>query len=645
MRSLISAKTLKRIKFKTDNITNDVIVSPLITNLDFTKIRENFIKAIQTKGSNERKEKIKLTTWYIELLEAIADFRIGVTYVTGCSQLGKTLSHINLNCYCVEELGLNSLWSYDFEASLDIQVPSNFRPVIEKWLINANKINGRGARNNKIYQVGAATAQFTYVSTTSKKNSNKQQLAAAGGVAVGVARDILFKEERSQYPLGAADPLNRRLDASRVVTKPHRELGTPGGGAGIEAEIKLADHYFYPHFECSHCQSKLPLNPKGCLLQEIKINHPVLGEKIAYLSESGRPVQWFCKDKNDPVNTAYFGCPKCDKEIDKEARGKAWYQCLYKQITLREYLDTLPEKELSSKRLKIGLCISPLLRIEVTNTAAEIIEEGLSTGNTADWQQQRLGLESEQGINKITLELLQAATGAPVPDRKHDVRIAGCDAGTGAHWLWIMDCYLPENAVNLPIEKIIEQTVRKVIFGQGITKTKLAEMALKIDYGLIDNQPDRDWATHFVNSHSSFEMADQKAGLRDAVQEILVDDGGIKSPCWNIRNEKFLKSVLNGFVLTQDGYPLYRLPASWDKYKNNLKSDRNPFKHLMAMSYDPYSGKWIRPANHVDDIYHAAMFAEAAFYLWLTQKWNIDDGISMSVAPTSATKYASPYGF
>ena len=619
-------KTKKKIKRRKEE---KAIAGSFKELTDFVTIRDGFIKAIKKYGANERGESVRLPGWYVELLSAIADFRIGVTYTTGCSQLGKTLGHTNLVCYCMEQLELNPLWAYDLQASLNIQVPSNFRPVAEAWLEKAGKPGSKGAKNNTIYQVGTATTQFTYVST-SDANRDKQGKAAAGGIAVGVSRDILFKEERSQYPLGAADPLRRRLDAGRIPTKPERELGTPGGGAGIEAEIDLADCYFYPHFECQECGKRAPLHPKGSLLKKFQLEHPILGKKEVYLSESGRPVKWFCHNENDPINTAYFGCPHCEAEITTEAREKAWYQCLYTGITLKEYLNQLPSNQLPTKRHKIGICISPLLRIEAVNTAAEIIEEGLTTFNTADWQQQRLGLPSEQGTNRITLELLKSAIASPVPDRKPDVSIGGIDAGRAEHWLWKMNCYLPENAGDLKIEQIMEQTIREVTFADGVTKTSLEEMVADLDYGLVDNEPDRDWATYFIG-RNNFEMANQKPGLRDAARKVMVIDGGIESPCWDIRNEKFLKSVLNGFVLALNSYSLYRLPASWDRYLSTLKSDRNPLKHLMAVSFAPNTGKWERPINHVDDIYFAAMFAEAAFYLWLTEQWNIDDGISIGV--------------
>ncbi|MCC5622700.1 hypothetical protein [Nostoc sp. CHAB 5715] len=135
------------------------------------------------------------------------------------------------------------------------------------------------AQNLKTFQVMGATTQFTYVSVSKKRESDDGR-ASAGGVNVGFSADVLIKEERSQYPPGAGDPLNRRLDAARLPSRPIRELGTPGSGNGVEAEIKAADYHFYPHYTCPYCEAIAPLHPKGCLLKPV-------GSK--YLSPSGRP--------------------------------------------------------------------------------------------------------------------------------------------------------------------------------------------------------------------------------------------------------------------------------------------------------------------------------------------------------------------
>jgi hypothetical protein len=64
----------------------------------------------------------------------------------------------------------------------------------------------------------------------------------------------------------------------------------------------------------------------------------------------------------------------------------------------------------------------------------------------------------------------------------------------------------------------------------------------------------------------------------------------------------------------QDGYPLARLPQSWEKWLSQ-PTEISPIRHLCSVAYNDANGEWERPADHNDDVYFAWMFAEAAFYL------------------------------
>lgn len=619
MYSKILPKTRKKLK-KRDSIeiTSSIAaesISKLVTTNSYREIQSQFIESIKKYGVNERGEKLILKSWYLELLGAIADFRFGATYVSGISQNGKTVSHTNLVMFCLIELGLNVLWSYDLQASLNIQVPSNFRPVADGWLLAKEIKSISGARNNTIFQVDNATAQFTYVSTTSTSRNNNG--AAAGGIAVGVSRDIIFKEERSQYPIGADAPLARRMDAGRVATKPEREFGTPGGGAGIEAQIEDADYYFYPHTVCPSCELEVILNPKGCLLKQVLLDHPIFKKKPNYLSATGRPIDWYYHDPKRKIASAYFACPHCKAEL-KRICDRAYFKCLYTGYTLAFVNKQLPSG-IPSSRIKAGFNISPLLKETKTNRAAEIIEEGLNTSNPIDWQQQMLGCKSESGENSISIDLIRHAIASYqfLPQREPEFKLGGIDCGRGQHWLVKVGFYLPKNYHELNLNQILEQTIRYLYFAGDVTKIGLSDRVNDLNFGIIDNEPDRDWSARFCNT-TGWQMADQRSGLKDVVTKTKVLDGGVEYPCWLIRNEKFLKQVLTGFVSNaEDNYPLYRLDNSFAQHLSDLKSDRNPLKHLMAMSFDPMTGKWIRPDDHVDDIFYALAFSEVAFYLSL----------------------------
>lgn len=575
-----------------------------------------FVEAVKSYGCNERGESIKLTPWFLEYLEAIGDFRIPHILTSGCSQVGKTLGHSLLLCDCLTELGLNTLWSYDQERSLNIQVPSNFRPVIRGWLKKRGiKAKSDDAQNNTLYQINGASAQFVYVSTSKVKDSGG---AAAGGIAVGVSRDILFKEERSQYPPGAGDPLNRRLDAGRIPTRPIRELGTPGAGQGIEAEIKAAKYHFYPHYRCDRCEVVRPLDPKGCLLKSV-MRETATGEKrMSYFSDSGRPLEWWCSDPGDAIATTYFGCSACGDPIPDESRLNAWFQCLKTGVRLREFLDSLPPG-VPKQSYSIGIVLSPLLRVEKTNVAAAIVDEGLKTYNTADWQQQRLGHPSEAQTTSITLDMLERAIAAERPAGIPDYTLAGLDQGRGEDWLWVCDFWLPSDRT-LPIAQVVEKTVRGVRFGANIERKQVPGLLrdMGVSFGICDNEPDIPDAAKLCSA-TCLEMADQKSNTAFVVNKSIVMSGGAEYPCWFFRQEDFLKAVLEGFTgVAWDNKHPYRLPDSWDKWRALPNDERSPVRHLMGPSRDPETGKWKRGQGNIDDLYYAAMFCELAFYLSLT---------------------------
>lgn len=517
-----------------------------------------------------------------------------------------------------------------------------------------NWLKGQGLRLGRedsdelqLFQYNGADAQFTYVSTSEMKDGNGK--AAAGGIAVGVSRDILFKEERSQYAPGAGDPLNRRLDAGRLPSRPTRELGTPGAGQGIEAEIEKADYHFYPHYKCPECSIEAPLNPKGCLLKPSQ--RVTNGKEVeVYLSEAGRPIAknlpdgtmeayWHHHDRRDPIKSAYFGCSRCGCELSLEVRSSAWYQCLKTGARLRGYLDSLPQG-IPDAVTTAGITISPCLRESKTNVASEIIDEGLNCANTADWQQQRLGQKSESSVTAVTLDMLKASMAAPSMKRSPSVTLCGIDQGRSSYYLWIADFYLPRNYELYSLEQVFEQTIQVTRFAQDILITEIPNKlrSFDVDFGLIDNEPERREASE-LSRITCLELADQKPGQMSDFREIKVESGGIEYPCWGIANEKFLKLTLNSFALTAiDGYPLNRVPKDWERWIG-VKSEMSPIRQLTGPKYDPNSGRWTRGDGNIDDLFYACMFTQAAFYLYLSRVKP-----KVKTAPMTGGKHKDPFG-
>lgn len=580
-----------------------------------------FVDRVRRYGATDKGEPLRMDRWFCELLEAIGDFRIPHTLVTGNAQQGKTASHSLLLTDVIVHGKLNAGWFYSSRDSRNLNVPEQFYPVVEKWLEKMAAETGKvmlsstDRQNTSRYQVDGATAIFSYTST-SKQTPSRAGLAAAGGAAVSFTANVLFFEERSQWVPGSADPLPRRLDASLIPTRPIRELGTPGAGQGIESEVERADYWFYPFYQCSNCKETLPLDPKGCLLKRHKRKDFSGKEVEVYLSLSGRPVHWWHADSDRPVESAYIACSNCGHPIANDQRQDAWMQCRKTGITLREFLDGLST---DSGYLTVALHISPLCRITKNNLASELIRGGINAVRSEDWQQQALGHPSENTTTSVSLDMLKAAIAAPRPTTEPTWTLAGVDQGRGEDWLWLCDYHLPDNWRSMPINDVMEQTIRVVQFGGDVVRSAIRDKLIDygVLYGLIDNEPNISNASDLCGM-TDLEMANQRSGLKDAAKRDVIRDGGIEYPCWQIRNEKFLNHVLLNFATSIDGYPLYRLPDDWRQWFG-VSTERSPIRHLMAPSYNPDSGKWNRGEGHIDDLYYAAMFCEAAFYLLLEQ--------------------------
>ena len=319
----------------------------------------------------------------------------------------------------------------------------------------------------------------------------------------------------------------------------------------------------------------------------------------------------------DAVETAYFGCPNCGHEIEPAARiDKAYFRCRKTGLLLREYLESIQGKTIESKTSSIEL--SPLLRDTGYNLASKIIKDGLFTANPDNWQQQSLGLPSETTTTQLSPALIKRAIAAPKPEGEPNFTLAGIDQGRSEHWLTIVDFYLAADWTTKSYSDLCETTIRVVRWCGGIQKGEIRERLdnYRVAFGIVDNEPDRADASRLCEWTGVLEMADQQPGALDDYKQGRVRDGGDEFPCWKIRSEKFMKQVLYGFTLSHQGYPLYRCPDSWEQWLHN-PNERSPIKHLCSPSYNPETGLWVRAADHVDDIFYAFHFCEAAFAIFL----------------------------
>lgn len=597
----------------------------------FTTGGKGFLRRVKKYGTTENGQPLIFRNHYCEYLLLLGDYRLNWILTTGSAQVGKTLGHTFLLIDTVVCGKLNGAWFYDSKTSLDQYAPMQFRPIVKTWvsamLLAGYKMRLGGDREvNTNYQVDGANAIFSFVST-SKMSRADAGGAAAAAAASSFAADMAVMEERSQYPSGSADVCLDRLANSIVSTRPRRDLGTSGGGLGIEADMLDCHYYFYPHYDCSHCGGNYPLDPKGCLLKEVE-RVDLVGKKIkSHLSETGRPIEWHHHDPLDAAQSAYIACSKCAGELsDQDRLDRSRYRCTQTGVFLQDFLEALPAGE-PERALKVGLHMSPLTREgKARSIAVDIIRRGLATTNPANWQQQVLGHYSRTDTLKLTHVMIRDRIGALLPAQaQRRYRLAGCDIGRGEDWLFIFDIYLPPHCNGLTVAQIAELSIRNVIYAEAVVRSDIPTIleTWQVDFGLVDNEPSIE-SVMGLTMETCLQMANQVAGAKASIKHTVVNDGGVEYPCWSLRNQKFMLAVFEGFtVKAWDGEIRYRVPQLWEKWLTDA-SERSPIVHLTAPWRDT-SDHWHRGKNNLDDFYMAALFAEAALYLKLTEDFSDDE--------------------
>ena len=603
----------------------------------------DFLERVRRYGCTYKPDtELQLTPVFKELLLIIGDFRIADIYTTGPAQCGKTLAHVLLVADTVICLRLDTGWFYHREKSLDENVPEQFRPVADRYCdrverATQTRIRRKGDRRiNKRMQYGGYTAIFSFASTSrpSPKRTNKAAVDSAG---VSFSPNLLINEERSQWPDGI--DFSARLEASAFVTRPKRDLGTPGGGGGIEAGMVNLDRYFYPHYQCPSCGAIAPLDPKGCLLRPMK-RRTAAGQVVTdYLTESGRPIEkseyaqgpgagetgagWWHTDPLRAVETAYIGCSQCGHPLPEDLRINAHLHCKQTGQTALDYLEAIPPG-VPERKLRVAIHLSPLTREGVINQATELIADGLglnpNSSNPDDWQQQKLGHPSTSGQSGVTEQMIRNCIAAPRINAGFDVIVAGCDQGRNEDWLWVMGVLLPFEHESLSIAQICDRAIRTVLLASDLNRDEVLPTCdhLGVSLGAWDNEPDRAEIAALC-ADSPFVMVDQR-DQRDDIREGKVASGGREYDCYLIDNQGFQTKVLNNFLLlAEDGYPLYRLPEVWQRWYSMPSAEKSPLRHLTAPKRDPIKRRWARPTDNIDDLWFAAADAEVALMLWLLE--------------------------
>lgn len=579
-----------------------------IEKLEKGELTENFLIEVEKYGKNEKNEKITLYPWMREYAKLISDLRIKQVNITGSAQIGKTLINALLMVWLVLECRLNVLFNFAGMQALNRMIDILFHPLFENWLESKNETFPE--TKNKQLLVKNGIGIFSYSPTTQQE---KQGRATASINQISFSCDVVFCDERSQYISGAIDPIMRRLDASRINTKPIRFLGTPGNGGGIETEIEKSEYKFESYVKCQNCGKDAPLHPFGALLKSKKIKNYKGEIEKKFLSDSGKPLDWHYKNKEMPVETAYIGCCHCKNELTNIA-DNAFFKCSKTGIYLSDFFQQ------NVLGCNASIIISPLLRKSKINLAKEIITDGIKTSNASDWCQQRLGLPSEIKSKNLTINQIKHAIKAPKPNptRNQFKTIAGIDQGRSNDYLVLIDYILPLKWQSMNVQQIISQTKRLLKYGGAYNRNEIIKILNHndCDFGLIDNEPNISAAWEIARK-TKIELVDQKPKQKDSFKKSHVLDGGDQFDCWYVNNNKLLSMPYETFnTYADDDYPLIRLPDSWLDWLNN-PSEVSPIKHLTSISFD--GENWTRHPDGVDDIYFAFAFCEMAFFISISQ--------------------------
>jgi len=538
--------------------------------LELSLQKEGAIAALQRikrYGVTETNEPINWSKWLEQQIRLTADNRLRHVITTGASQISKSLGNYLVAIDDLVNGQINIAWVYASRSSMQNQQPSQFQAMIGGWL--ERQKNNYSISRDAItrYKIGRAIANFTYANSV---NESKQGGAAEGKEQNSFQASKLYLEEKSSH--GNCD-LTPRLGASILISKPIRELGTPGNGTGIEKSVREALHNFVPGIKCPYCKKKSRLHPLGNLFKKDPISKQ-------YFDARGHIIDYYKDESGEPT----IVCNHCLEDIYQAVTETDDIELYSEQSgeSVDEFLDRLGDRIFFDS---IAIYLSPLLRCPSDPfRVKDLVKEGLNPESVLIFHQNKLGIESKFTLNGVSFEDLEKAYQAPWKLNKPK-RFVGIDQGTEHHYL--IDLEVFDDVVNIKNAIAIKET-------EINTYLKFH----KIDFAIIDNEPGRMSANKLANaSNGKLAIADQRDIMTD-YSEIKVEYGGEQLDCYAINNTLYHEKVIYDFV------------------EEKVRISCNPHakfnKHITAVKRDLSTGKFIRPADHDDDFFYAYLFARSA---------------------------------
>jgi hypothetical protein len=559
--------------------------------LDTTLTRAGAIAAvdrIMQFGCNEFGKPLQNTLWFRQQLRLTADWRLSHLFTTGASQISKSVANYLVAIDTLLNGQINIGWFYASRQSLYNQQPEQFQAMVKGWVSKIDPLPDIDRDATTRFTIGAATGHFSYVNSASEVKAGG---AAEGKEATAFSASVLFLEERSGYR-GNVD-VTPRLGASQIASKPIRELGTPGGGAGIGKLMQDSAHIFCPGLICPTCKDLTWLEPKAALLKS-RINPK--NKKVEYFGNRGEILEFHSIDGT--ADTAFIACVHCGSPIPPELIIDCQLYSKQTGESADRFLDDLPDGIYPNS---IGIYLSPLLRVPSdSQRIRNLIIDGLDPLNPLIYCQNKLGYESELGGAGVSIEQFNRVIKLTVHDLDRRVpsrvlRFAGIDQNRGLHHIVIAELVVGA------IDRI--NIVHIGLVSQDMIKPLLTEWG--VAYALIDNEPDRlDSYRICQEMAGKLHLADQRE-IKDAYSKGSVSHGAEEMPCFFLSNQLFIEQVVR----------------NWESeiYRVNCKVPVNFAAHISSMRRDEDTQRWIRPNDSQDHYFFAMLFLEAAIVIYATE--------------------------
>lgn len=409
---------------------------------------ENFAKRLQFYGCTERGGELLLNPVLIEASKLISNLSIPHLAITGNARGSKTLLSTLFMLDAPLFTGCDTLTVYPTEALRDKVTPTYTRPLRQKYWKNLGYEKKPEFENSNY---SAANGRYLYYSYAKGSGKGSADLAEVPSALTAIGADILLVDEASQIP----DPsiAFRRVEKSRLPHPIIREIGTPGGGGGIERRMNNASIYFYPHYTCPHCGNEDTLSPLTCLITELDVGD--------------RPTKWFYEGSRMSVQNAVFRCRNCENILSEHTRQNAYLKCTKSGMTMTDLNDV----DLSCHDV-ISLHFSPLMKVQ-NNLARRLIHQASAGSNIADYWQQVLGFPSRRTTKQYTEEMLLASTRPPHFRLPVKWVVMGIDVGKHYHHAVVIECIYQQ--ARSPVETF-NSTHYRVLEAREITWDDIPEL-------------------------------------------------------------------------------------------------------------------------------------------------------------------------